>query len=504
MMKASLTLALTLLACIELHAQEGIQKLPLTINSPDKSELLPVISSDGKTLYFTRTRLAMDSSMVFDIWKSESRGDSGFAKATFVGEKLASRFGVAVTSISPDNNSLYLIGRLRDDAAPDERLLLSHRTADGWSIPEPIRIPKLNTRGIYTDYSFGPDQRTVVMAVDRDSSLGDRDLYVSFYDESRRAWSSPRWLGADVNSRFADLSPFLAADNKTLYFSSDRPGGIGALDVYRSMRLDDSWQRWSKPENLGRDVNRPGRTSFYTEDAEGKYAYFSWRATERDQADLYRARVTHARAVALVRGAVTDGKGKPLSARVRYERLSNGEALGSARSDPMTGAFQLTLPAGEDYALRAEKDGYFPTTEHIDLRSLTQFEAIEKNLTLSKIETDAPIALRNVFFETDKATLLAASYPELGRVKQILADHPDLRMEIAGHTDSTGSETHNLSLAKARAESVKTYLVSLGIEAPRLSAVGFGSGKPVATNTTEEGRALNRRVEFTIRSSGSH
>src|SRR5207302_980401 len=99
--------------------------------------------------------------------------------------------------------------------------------------------------------------------------------------------------------------------------------------------------------------------------------------------------------------------------------------LGSARSDPMTGAFQLSLPAGEDYALRAEKDGYFPTTEHIDLRMLTQFAALEKNLTLSKIEQNAPIALRNVFFETDKATLLVASYPELGRVKQLLAEHAD-------------------------------------------------------------------------------
>jgi OmpA-OmpF porin, OOP family len=501
-MKVSLFLLLAILCSVPSQAQ--IQKLPFSINSPDKSELLPVISADGHTLYFTRTRLAIDSSMTFDVWKSDVYGDTGYSKAQFIGGTLASSHGIAVTSISPDNNTLYLIGRIRDDAPPDERLLVAHRTANGWSIPEPIKIPKLNARGIYTDYTFGPDQKTLIMSVDRDSSLGDRDLYVSFFDESRHAWSAPRWLGADINSRFAEMTPFLAADNKTLYFSSDRPGGIGAIDVYRSMRLDETWQHWSKPENLGGDVNRAGRTSFYTEDAEGKYAYFSWRATERDEADIYRARVKHARAVALVRGIVTDAKGKPLSARVRYERLSDGEALGSARSDPMTGAFQLTLPAGEDYALRAEKDGYFPTTEHIDLRTLTQFSALEKNLTLSKIEQNAPIALRNVFFETDKATLLAASFPELGRVKQLLTEHADYKMEIGGHTDSTGSEKHNMVLSKERAEAVRSYLVSQGIEAARLSAIGYGPTKPVATNETEEGRAMNRRVEFILRGGDAH
>lgn len=505
-MKVASILAVLFFSSFSVVAQqrEGIQKLPFSINTPDKSELLPVISADGRTLYFTRTREAIDGSIVFDVWKSDVLGDTSFSKAQFLGDALASSYGVAVTSIAPDNNTLYLIGKMKSDSPPDERLYVSHRTAAGWSIPEAIHIPGLMARGIYTDYTFGPDQRTVVMAVDRDSSLGDRDLYVSFLDESHHTWSVPQWLGPEINSRFAEMTPFLAADNKSIYFSSDRPGGLGAIDVYRSMRLDSTWRHWSVPENLGHDVNRAGRTSFYTEDAEGKYAYFSWRASERDQADIYRARVKHARAIALVHGIVTDSKGKPLSARVRYERLSNGEALGSARSDPMTGAFQLSLPAGEDYALRAEKDGYFPTTEHIDLRRLTQFAALEKNLTLSKIEKDAPIPLRNVFFETDKATLLAASFPELDRVKQLLIDHPDLKMEVGGHTDSTGSEAHNMALAKARAEAVKAYLLSQGIPAARLSAVGYGSSKPVATNTTEEGRAQNRRVEFILHATEAH
>ncbi len=160
------------------EAQSGFVKLPLSIDSPDQSELLPVVSADGKMLYFTRTRMGMDSSVVFDVWRSSITRDSGggesFSKPEFIGGNLASSYGVAVTSVSPDNNTLYLIGKLSSDAPPDERVFVTHKVLGGWSIPQPIKIPKLAARGIYTDYSFGPDQRTLIMSVNRDSSLGDQ------------------------------------------------------------------------------------------------------------------------------------------------------------------------------------------------------------------------------------------------------------------------------------------------------------------------------------------
>lgn len=492
--------ALVLSASVIGARAQSVQKLPLAVNTPDQSELLPVISSDGRTLYFTRTRMGIEQDAVFDIWMSHITGDSTFSPAEFVGGNLSSSYGVAVTSVAPDNNTLYIIGRLKNDSPPEERLFVTHRVAGGWSIPETIHIPGLHSQGVYTDYSFGPDQKTLVMAVMSDSTLGDRDLYVSFLDATTHAWSVPLWLGPEINSAAAEMTPYLASDNKTLYFSSGRIGGFGSIDVYRSVRLDDTWKHWSPPENLGTSVNRPGRTTFYTEDAEGKYAYFSWRPSVSEQSDIYRTLVRHARAVALIKGIVTDALGKPLLARVHYARLSDGTELGSARSDPATGAFQLSLPGGEDYSLRAEKEGYFPTSEQIDLRELKAFTAIERNLKITKIEVNTPIALKNVFFELDKSTLLAASYPELARVKSLLADHAEYTMEIAGHTDSTGSEAHNRELAKARAEAVRAYLVSQGVAAARLEAAGYGSSKPVATNATEDGRAMNRRVEFILRS----
>ena len=398
-------------------------KLPLSINTPDRSELLPVVSADGKTLYFTRRRIGIDSSPVFDIWRSQITGDTAFSAPEFIGGNLSSSYGIAVTSVSPDNNTLYLIGKMQFDSPPDERLYVTHKFGNGWSIPEPLKIKNLNARGVSTDYSFGPDQRTLLLAVNRDSSLGGQDIYVSFFDDTTRSWRTPRWLGPDVNSEYTEMTPYLASDNKTLYFSSDRPDGIGEVDVYRSMRLDSTWRHWSKAEDLGPTINRPGRTTYYSEDAAAKYAYICWRASMGDVSSIYRVKVEHARAVALIHGIVTDANGKPLSAKIRYERLIDGAILGTARSDPSSGEFQISLPAGEDYALHADRDGYFPTSEHVDLKNLTSFQSIQKDLKLTRIESGVAITMKNVFFESDKSVLLPASFPELDRVKELLDAH---------------------------------------------------------------------------------
>jgi outer membrane protein OmpA-like peptidoglycan-associated protein len=234
------------------------------------------------------------------------------------------------------------------------------------------------------------------------------------------------------------------------------------------------------------------------EDASGKYAFISWKRSLGEQSDIYRVNVEREMAVALIHGTVTDANGKPVVAQIRYERLRDGTLLGTARSDPASGEFQISLPAGENYALLAERDGYFPTSEHVDLTNLTSFQSVERNLRLTKIESGVAITMKNVFFETDKATLLPASFTELDRVKELLSEHPEFKLQIAGHTDSTGLESHNIRLAKDRAEAVAAYLTSHGVAVERLTTIGYGSSKPIATNTTEEGRAQNRRVEFIL------
>ncbi len=493
-----LSIAILLFGSVASYSQMP-EKLPNAVNNAEVSEILPVISADGKTLYFTRPRKNADGEDVLDIWYSDIDSHGRFKPAQVLGGKLSSRFGVAVTSISPDNNTLYIIGKFQKNTPPDERVYESHRTTNGWSQPTTIRIQNLNVRGANTDYSFGPDQKTLIMALNRDSSLGEADLYVSFLDEARHEWTTPLWLGANVNSSSFEMTPTLASDNRTLYFSSTRAGGYGAVDVYKTIRLDESWTKWSKPENLGEGINRKGRTTYYTEAANGKMAYFAWREDSYSTLDIYRFAITKRSALALlVTGTVKDESGNPLEAGIRYERLSDGKQLGFARTDPANGAYQIALPPGDKYGIRAELNGYISVSENITVTEKNLEESRNLDLVLVKIKENVPIRLNNIFFELDKATLLPESFAELNRLKKILDDDRTLHISIDGHTDSTGSAEHNKQLSTARAESVKSYLVSKGIDAPRLSANGFGSERPIAPNATEEDRAKNRRVEFRI------
>jgi len=500
------SLLLLVLHVSVVFAQDSqIEKLPESISDPLQSEGLPVISIDGKSLFFTRAREGYDGSSVLDVWRAFVNEDGTFTKPEVLGGNVGSRYSIAVTSISPDNNSLYLIGKLHADTPPEDRVMVSHRTKNGWSVPSPIRINGLGVKGIETDYAFGPDQRTLIMSVTRDSTMGGRDLYVSFLNEESNSWTVPLWLGTDINSIYNEITPYLAADTKTLYFSSDRLGGIGDLDVYRSIRLDSSWQHWSTPENIGHSINRRGRTSYYTEDAQGKYAYFVWRNDTHSQSDIFRAPAPkHENSVTLISGKVIDETGAPVEAEIRYDRLSDGKRLGFAHSDPSNGAYKITLPSGDAYSLYAQKQGYLPASESFDASKVVAFKNIEKNLILVKIKENAAIPLNNIFFETDKTELLPSSFAELDRLKDILQKDTSLHIAIEGHTDNTGSEAHNKALSLGRANAVVAYLTAKGITASRLEAHGYAAEKPIALNDTEEGKAKNRRVEFRIVGAGKN
>jgi OmpA-OmpF porin, OOP family len=481
-------------------AQRAFVKLPSQVNLDNQSELAPVVSADGKTLYFTRARLGADSEVVFDIWRTKITSDSVYSKAEIVGGNLSSRFGIAVTSVSPDNNVLYLMGKLYEATPPDERIYRSAMTKSGWEFPQPVKIKSLKPRGTFTDYSFGPDQRTLVMSIERDSSMGGRDLYVSFYNEAENTWSEPVWLGSRVNSIHNEITPFLAADNRTLYFSSERPNGIGECDVYRVVRKDDSWQNWTFPENMGPTVNRPGRTMYYTEDASGEHAYLVWRKNEFSYTDIYRAKIEHKKAITTVvlDGRITDDKGQPLEASIRYSGR-DGRLIGTARSNPTTGEFTLTLLNGEAYAIAADRVGYTPASKSIMVSPSN--DRIE--LTLAALKVGSTARLNNIFFETDKAVLYASSFAELDRLVELMQQDPKLVIAIEGHTDNVGSTEHNTALSEARAKAVKDYLVTKSIEGSRLKTQGFGPTKPHSSNDTEEGRAMNRRVEIKILERGS-
>ncbi len=481
----------------EADAQKNIEKLPPQVNLDGKSELAPIVSADGKTLYFTRGRQGADAETVFDIWKTEIESDTAFTNAEIVGGNLSSRFGIAVTSVSPDNNVLYLMGKMFEATPPDERIYRSVQTREGWDFPKPVKIRALKARGTFTDYSFGPDQRTLVMSMERDSSMGGRDLYISFYQEQEDVWSEPLWLGTRVNSTYNEITPFLAPDARTLYFSSERPNGIGECDVYRVIRKDDTWQNWTYPENLGPSVNRQGRTMYYTEDAKGEFAYFVWRRDQRTYTDIYRAKLEQKKEIptVIVEGRVVDEKGRPVESAIRYTAVGDA-MLGTARSNPTTGAFLITLPASQKYIVEADRVGYTPGRSELTLDGSSSTASL--TLTLTSLKIGAAARLNNIFFETDKSVLYSSSFGELDRLHQLMQEDPKLVISVEGHTDDVGSSEHNSALSLARAQAVKDYIVAKGINADRVKIEGFGSAQPQVANADDASRALNRRVEFKI------
>jgi outer membrane protein OmpA-like peptidoglycan-associated protein len=274
------------------------------------------------------------------------------------------------------------------------------------------------------------------------------------------------------------------------------------MDMYIARRLDESWTKWTEPQNLGPQINSESWDAYYTVTASGDYAYFVSTENSVGQGDIYRVKLPQAlrpRPVVLLSGRVLDAKThKPVNARIKYELLPSGREVGGALTNPTTGVYKITLPAGFTYGYRAEAPGYVPVSENLDLRSTEHYSEERRDLTLVPLEKGQTIRLNNIFFETAKAELRPESFAELDRVVDLLKSNPTMEIAITGHTDNVGTASMNRELSDARAKSVMSYLIEKGIAKKRLTAKGYGDSKPVASNDTEEGRQENRRVEFTI------
>lgn len=345
------------------------------------------------------------------------------------------------------------------------------------------------------------NKKALLMSIEREDSYGDRDLYASFVNDDG-SWSEPVNLGNAVNTASEESAPFLAADDETLYFSSNGFAGFGGTDIYVTRRLDDSWKNWSEPENLGPDINSENDDEFFNIPASGEYAYYS-RGVGTDNMDIFKLELPvfyKPAPVVLVQGKVFNSKTNEAlgDVKILYERLPDGTEIGLATSDPSTGSYKIVLPSGAKYGYLAEAEGYVSVNANIDLNNLEEYKEINQDLYLVPIETGATIVMNNIFFDFDKSALKEDSQPELNRVAEFMSNNPDVEIEIAGHTDSLGPEYYNQGLSDRRAKAVFDYLVTKGVAADRVVARGFGESKPVASNDTEAGQAQNRRVEFKI------
>ncbi len=478
--------------------------LGLNVNSP-YSEIAPIISPDGKVLYVGRIYHPKNLGIRHecDIWYSELQSDSSWSKLKNIGKPLNNSGVNVVITGTPDGNALLVEGLYNSDGShkSEQGISISHKTNSGWSVPKEVKIRNFYNSHEYETYSLSNDQKVILMSIERKDTYGDMDLYVSFL-QNNGTYSEPKNMGPVLNTFAQDGTPFLASDNKTLYFSSYGHHGYGSADIFVSKRLDNSWLKWSKPKNLGSNINTWDWDTYLSISAKGDFAYFVSTAGSYGGEDIYKLELDkelQPDPVALIYGKVYDKDSKrPIGAKITYEDLATGKEVGIAESNPKTGEYKITLPYGKKYAFRAESDNYIAQNENIDLKINKGYKEIEKNLYLFKVKVGEVVTLKNVFFERGSASLLKESNAELDRIVKLMKENPSMQIELMGHTDNRGNAELLLKLSNERVESVKDYMVKKGINGSRITGNGYGGTKTIHKNDSENEHLKNRRVEFKI------
>jgi OOP family OmpA-OmpF porin len=370
-----------------------VERLDENVNS-EATELNPILSPDGKTLYFSRRNHPENIGGVNDkedIWYSELDENGKWQLAKNMGPQFNNpgpNFVSSVSAATPDGKSVVMI--LGNKYEPDGKMLagvsISDNVNGSWTKPKTIEIENDYNYNDKANYFMTNTRKTLILSVEREDSRGSRDLYVSFMKPDS-TWTEPVNLGDAVNTASEESAPFLANDNETLYFASNGFSGFGGADIYVTKRLDDTWQNWTDPQNLGPDVNSKLDDLFFNIPVNSDFAYYS-RGITPENADIFRVKLPiyrPATPMVTVRGKLIDANtGLPLAAKIFFESLPDGTLIGTTNSDPKTGEYQYQLPAGKEYTVRAEADGHLPQSHKIDLRGVTEDGKVNtENFTLS-------------------------------------------------------------------------------------------------------------------------
>ncbi len=488
---------------IVVGAENGNKKKNLGsgINSAH-SEIAPIISPDGQSLYVARKGHPSNigTKKEYDVWVVHKKKDGTWGKLQHLGAPINNEGDNLVIAISADGNSMMLEGVYKPDGSylNDQGISIAHRTNSGWAIPTEIKIKNFYNLNEYESYCPSADRKVLIMSIQRNDAYGVKDLYVSFL-QSDGSYSTPKNMGTDINTVFNDGTPFLASDNKTLYFYSYGHKGFGSADIFVSKRLDNTWTNWSKPKNMGSKINSNEWDTYYSVSAKGDYAYVVSAENSLGNEDIFQIKLVDdakPAPVVLIKGTVLDKKTrKAIYANIVYEDLETKETVATASSDLRTGEYKIILPSGHLYGIVAEAKGYMSISENIDLRTLRDYKEVQKNLLITPIEVGEVIQLNNVFFESASAMMISSSYAELNRLVRLLQQNPSIQIELSGHTQSGGEANYLIGLSEQRVEAVKRYLVNKGIAAERIKGFGYGDTRPIVTSGD---LSLNRRVEFKI------
>ena len=491
------------------------REMPTTVNSSAEEDL-PLLSHDGSQIYFCRTFHPLNIGGKFagqDIWYSKKINDSTWSDASntfpsIANEFLNDEYNNAVVGMSANADTLYLINHYHHHKRRYRHHHHHEKTEPGlsysvfmdtaWSVPVEIDIPALKFEGHH--YGLHMNQTGDVLMVSEknpETTSGAEDLYVIIKNGDK--WSNIIHLGGEVNSESIEFAPFLCSDRKTLFFASDRPGGLGGFDIYYTERQDDSWENWSTPKNAGDKINSTGFDAYFSV-SDDKHVLFA-RNLDTLTANLFIADI------------IDPETGKPLADKdsvllstlidpdsyLNMERLVNLDTIVQAKDiidfDPMVhkdiNTDSLIYEAALDFVDKLNKDKGYKVVDltseevrHLEKEALDSMKVVPRGVTIQ--------------FDFNIGSLDKDGREVLSKIEYILKNGDDIKVTLVGHTCALGKEEYNKDLSKQRAISARKYLISKGVDPKKISIKWQGETKPVATNETEEGRRINRRVEISF------
>jgi outer membrane protein OmpA-like peptidoglycan-associated protein len=505
----------------------SIENLGPNINT-QYNEYKPVITADESVIMFTSCRetttggqIAADINDYYEDIYISTKKDGKWQPAENLGAPVNTPNHDANSGLSADGQRVLIYMGINNGDLYESQL-----NGTVWS--PPVKMNK-NINTIYHEScaSYSADGKSVYFVSDKPGGVGEGDIYVSTKDE-KGEWGVAENLGSVINTPYGEESVFMHPDGKTMYFSSKGHKTIGGYDIFKSTYEN---KQWTKPENIGYPINTTGDDVFFVISASGQHGYYastgyyggtdvfmihitpgekqmtlnnednliaSLEAPVKETVVAQKIVIKEAQ-LTILKGTITDSQtGRPMEATIEIVDNEKNVVIATFKSNSATGKYLVSLPAGKNYGVSVNKTGYIFHSENLDVPASAAFKEVTKDISFQPMEVGNKVVLNNIFFDYNQSSIRNESRNEIERLALMLFKNPTVKIEISGHSDSKGSDEYNQKLSEARAKSVVDYLIMLDVEPERLTAKGYGKTRPVASNDTEEGRALNRRTEVEI------
>ena len=491
---------------------------PVTGISTEKDEYLPIISADDEQMLFTRKQPYVNKDLGYSPEDNEIEVFSYSKRNPATGQfekgkrmpypfnKNGSEGGATMTI---DNHHMYFtVCKQEGGTLVNCDIYYSDNINGEWT--EAKKVEGINDPERWDSQpTIASDGRTLYFASDRRGGRGGVDLYVTVKDPVTGVWGKPENMGPVINTPYDEKSPFIHSDFETIYFSSDGQPGVGGFDIFFSKKGADG--KWSEPKNIGVPINTKGDDLGFFVSTDGHLGYFASNEPARVKGkavgkydiysfDLYKE--ARPEQVSFFKGQIEDASKGQNKGGFKVEvtdAVTKKVTEGMVDSSTGNYAVVVNTKVKNDLILTVKKKDYAFSSQLIAKDSLKNSKPVKLNINVDTVKIGKAYTLNNIYYQTNSAKLEPRSLIVIQEFAEFLKTNPTIKIEVYGHTDNVGNPADNLALSTDRAFSVRDKLLELGIEEKRLIAFkGFGSTKPVADNSTEVGRAKNRRTEFAI------